>query len=32
MSWLEIISQLLTAAVMIAGIFVFAMIWAGGDT
>jgi hypothetical protein len=29
MSWVDILSQLLGAAVVIAGIFLFAIIWAG---
>jgi hypothetical protein len=29
MTWDDIIAQLLTAAVMIAGAFIFAIIWAG---
>jgi hypothetical protein len=29
MTWGDIIAQLLTAAVMIAAVFVFAVIWAG---
>lgn len=29
MTWGDIIAQLLTAAVMIAGVFIFAIIWAG---
>jgi hypothetical protein len=30
MTWSDIIAQLVTAAVLMAGIFVFAIIWAGG--
>jgi hypothetical protein len=29
MTWGDIIAQLLTAAIMMMGIFVFAIIWAG---
>jgi hypothetical protein len=31
MTWVDIIAQLLTAMVLIAGCFIFALIWAGGD-